>query len=110
MSLASKAFDRWHKQADRHLRLYGTAVRYDEIHLEHRMLMTWRIELRMKFRLMKQARIARHYLLIRHAWNKWKDALEERRRQQKLHLIENKMAQKFFISELTTVFIVLPSP
>ena len=64
------------------------------------MLMTWRIQLRMKFRQMKQARIARSYLLLRQSWNKWKDALEDKRREQKLHILDVKMVQRFFISKI----------
>lgn len=74
------------------------AAQYDEDLLMHRTLLIWRVQLRVKLKQLKHAKVARKYLLLRQAWNKWRDNLEEKKRLQKLHVLENKAMKKFMDS------------
>lgn len=74
------------------------AARYDEDLLMHRTLLVWRVQLRVKLKKLKHAKVARKYLLLRQAWNKWRDMLEERKRLQILRGVENAFLKRFLDS------------
>ncbi|KAI5122945.1 hypothetical protein M0805_006826 [Coniferiporia weirii] len=95
-ALANAAFSHWRQILLTHQNLYNQAARYDEDLLKHRVLLVWRVQLRVKLKMVKHAKVARKYLLTRQAWNKWRDKLEEKKRLQRLHNLELQILQKRF--------------
>lgn len=60
------------------------------------MLLTWRLELRAKLRMVKQAKTAQKHLLVRRYFRAWSTKLEERRRQQKLKQFQLRVVKTHF--------------
>jgi hypothetical protein len=60
------------------------------------MLLAWRIHLRTKFKMIKQARLAEKFFVIRKAWRIWTDRFEENSREKKLKALEKRRLKKCF--------------
>ncbi len=83
---------RWKQTLLNHQKLSSLAQQYYNEHLQSRMLTMWRIKLRQYIRIVKQARVARRYLVMRKAWDKW---VQTRR----IKAAQSKTLQKYFNSE-----------
>ena len=75
------------------------AKRYDEDILVHRSLLVWRVQLRVKLKMSKHAKAARKYLLLKSSWNKWKEVVDQRKREEKLRSMELQIVMRKFESE-----------
>ncbi|KAH8117554.1 Sfi1 spindle body protein-domain-containing protein [Phellopilus nigrolimitatus] len=95
-ALTKAALNHWHQNLFTRRNLHLQAVQYDEDLLKHRILLVWRVQLRVKLKMTKHAKVARKYLLLRQGWNKWRDKLEEKKRQQRLQVLQQKILQKYF--------------
>ncbi|KAL5529043.1 hypothetical protein ACEPAG_5017 [Sanghuangporus baumii] len=95
-ALAGAALSRWQQILLAHQTLLSQAEQYDKDILMHRSLLFWRIQLRVKLKLAKHAKVARKYLLMRNAWNRWKEMVQERKREKLLRFLWQKTVQKHF--------------
>ena len=94
------AFIRWRQITVARQNLLSQAEQYDRDILMHRTLVVWRVQLRIKLKMAKHAKVARKYLLMRQAWTKWRDMVEEKKREQRLQLLQLKLVRKCFESML----------
>ncbi|RPD79963.1 hypothetical protein L226DRAFT_550172 [Lentinus tigrinus ALCF2SS1-7] len=94
--LASSALKKWRAVLQSHQNAQSFAVHYHRAHLQYKMLLTWRLQLRAKLRMVKQAKAARKHLLMRRCVRIWAAKLEEKRRLQKLKQFELKAIQRHF--------------
>lgn len=80
------------------------AIQYHSTQLGYQMLLTWRIQLRDKLKMMKKARMAEKFLAARRAWRVWKGRLDEKRREKKLKEFEKQRVQKYFEGTVSRFF------
>lgn len=64
--------------------------------MQFRTLFQWRVKLREKLKMMKQARMAEKFFVQKKAWKVMKAKLEERRRERKVSEWEKERAKKVF--------------
>ncbi|KZT26251.1 hypothetical protein NEOLEDRAFT_1155765 [Neolentinus lepideus HHB14362 ss-1] len=95
-SLAISGLRTWYQVYRTHKNAQAFAVQYHSAQLTFKMLHIWRIQLRVRLKMIKQAKIAEKFFLMRRAWRHWHDTLEEQRRQKKLKLLEQRMLLHYF--------------
>ena len=79
-----------------HQNALSYAVHFDRMHLQYKMMLSWRLKLRAHLRMVKQAKVVRTYLLLRRCLHLWTAKLQEKRRQKKLKEFEQRLTKKFF--------------
>ena len=94
--LLAVTFQRWQQVLTTHQNASGYAIKYDEAHLQSRMLLAWRLKLHDHLQMTKVACWANKYFVTRDALRVWTNSLEGRRRVRKL--------QDFEISKLRKAF------
>ena len=94
--LAESALKKWRAVFQSHQNAQAFAVHYHRAQLQYKMLLTWRLELRAKLRMVKQAKAARKYLFMRRCIRVWAAKLEEKRRLQKLKEFDLKVVKRYF--------------
>ena len=72
-------------------KLSSLAQQYYDEHLQSRMLTIWRLRLRQYIRMIKQARVARRYLIMRKSWDKWVENM-------RIKAVQRKALRKYFDS------------
>ena len=82
-----------------HQNAQAFAVHYHSAQLRFKMILTWRLRLRAKLKLNKQAKVAEKYFTIRNAWKTWREKVEDKRRQQKLRVFEIRMLRTYMHGE-----------
>ncbi|TFK54938.1 hypothetical protein OE88DRAFT_1653513 [Heliocybe sulcata] len=90
-SLAASALRTWYQVYRTHKNSQAFSVQYHSAQLSFKMLHIWRIQLRVRLKTIKQAKIAEKFFLMRRAWRHWHDKLEEQKREKKLKLLEQRM-------------------
>jgi hypothetical protein len=68
------------------------------------MLLTWRLQLRFKLKMIKQARIAEKFFISRRAWKIWIDKLEGKQRQRRIEDLERQKLRKYFIGKFNELY------
>jgi len=94
--LVASTFQRWQQVLTTHHNASAYAIKYDEAHLQSRMLLAWRLKLHNHLQMAKVARWANRYFVTRNAWRAWIRSLEERRRERKLREFEVAKLRKAF--------------
>ncbi|KAI0721662.1 hypothetical protein C8T65DRAFT_800148 [Cerioporus squamosus] len=94
--LAASALKKWRAVFQSHQNAQSFAVHYHKAQLQYKMLLAWRLQLRAKLRMVKQAKVARKHLLMRRCMRVWREKLEDKRRLQKLKEFELKVAKRHF--------------
>jgi protein SFI1 len=94
--LLATTFQRWQQVLTTHQNASAYAIKYDEAHLQSRVLLAWRLELHDHLQMAKVARWANRYFVTRNAWRVWVSALEERRRERKLRDFEVAKLRKVY--------------
>lgn len=102
-TLAQSSLQRWRQVHTSHQNAQAFAVHYHSVQLRFKMVMIWRVQLRAKLKLAKQARIAEKYFAIRNAWKMWQEKLAEKRRERKLKVFEARMLQSYMHGELNSL-------
>lgn len=59
------------------------------------MILTWRLQLRARLKLAKQARAAEKYFAMRSAWKIWHVKLADKRRDRKLKVFEARILRSY---------------
>ncbi|TBU50663.1 hypothetical protein BD309DRAFT_944429 [Dichomitus squalens] len=93
---AGMALQRWRRVHQSHQNALSYAVHFDRMHLQYKMMLAWRLKLRTRLRMVKQAKIARKYLLLRRCLHMWTAKVEEKRREKKLKEFELRATKKTF--------------
>lgn len=83
------AMSQWKQALLNRQKLSNLAQQYYDEHLQSRMLTFWRIRLRQYIRTIKQARVARRYLVMRKSWDKWVETM-------RVKTIQKKAMRKYF--------------
>lgn len=102
--LVATAFQRWQQVLITHQNASGYALKYDEAHLQSRMLLAWRMKLHDHLQMTKVARWANRYFVTRNAWRVWVNTLEERRRERKLRDFEITKLRKVYDGMLCVLY------
>lgn len=63
------------------------------------MLLTWRLNLRLKLKMVKQGKLAERFFVSRRTWKVWTARLEEKRREKRLKDLEQQGMRKYFLSK-----------
>jgi protein SFI1 len=98
-ALAASTFKAWKRANKTHQDSLQIAAQYHTVQIQHKAMLTWRIQLRRHTKLAKQARTAEKHLILRSAWVKWRHVIEERARQGKLQAFQRQKTRKIFDSE-----------
>lgn len=97
---ASSALQTWRQVHASHRNALSFAIHYNSVQLRFKILLKWRLKLRLKLKMLKQGKSAEKFFTARRTWKVWTDKLEERRREKKLKDLEKRRIQKYFLSEL----------
>ncbi|KAH8106712.1 Sfi1 spindle body protein-domain-containing protein [Cristinia sonorae] len=95
-ALASSSIKRWQQVYSTHRNAQGFAVQYNNAQLSFKMLLTWRILLRKKMKLAKQAKIVEKYFVMRRALAAWKAKVAEVGREKKVQVFERGIVKRRF--------------
>ena len=94
-ALATSALQRWHRVHTSHQNSHAFAVHYHSSQLRFRMLVAWRLALRAKLKMARQAKSAEKRFIVRSAWAKWIEKAKERGRVKKLKEFETRLIAKY---------------
>ncbi|CAK5277723.1 unnamed protein product [Mycena citricolor] len=95
--LAVSALEKWRNVYLSHQNAQSFAdQRYDSV-VQAKLLFAWRIKLREKYKLMRRARALFNHLVLRSAWGRMRESLAEKRRVNKLKLVEARKVQRVFV-------------
>ena len=89
-------FHRWLEIYMTHRNSQVFAVKYHSSRLQFRLLITWRIQLRVRMKLAKKARAADRFFVVRKAWKKMIAGFEARKREKTLRDFEIRQLDKHF--------------
>ncbi|KAH9946207.1 uncharacterized protein BXZ73DRAFT_86381 [Epithele typhae] len=98
--LEAQALKKWRTVHRSHQNAQTFAVHYHRVQLQFKMLLQWRLQLRSKLKVIKQAKTARKYLLLRRCFHVWSAKVEEQRRERKLQQFQLRATRKHFIQWL----------
>ncbi|TFK42645.1 Sfi1 spindle body protein-domain-containing protein [Crucibulum laeve] len=96
LQLLLSSFHRWQEVHRTHRNAQAFAVQYHSAQLRYKVLLTWRVELRKKLKMVKVARMADRFFATRHAWRAWSLKLDEKKREKKLKLFEKQKLVSHF--------------
>jgi protein SFI1 len=102
-TLASGALQRWRQVYATHQNAQDFAVHYHSVQLQFKMVLIWRLQLRAKLKLIKQAKLVEKYFIVRNAWNKWHNHLADKRREMKLKIVEKRILRSCMRGKLSNV-------
>ena len=104
-SLASSSLQRWQQTYHTHRNAQLFAEHYHSAQLSFKMLLIWRLHLRKKLKMGKQAKIAEQFFTMRGAWRTWLTKLAEKKRERKLKEFEKKTVERYFEGEQNPGFV-----
>ncbi|KDQ61051.1 hypothetical protein JAAARDRAFT_191170 [Jaapia argillacea MUCL 33604] len=90
----------WHQTYMTRRNAQSFALQYHSAQLSYKMVHIWRVKLRVKLGMIKQARRQEKYFVQRRACKLWLAKLEEKRREKKLRFLEQQKLAKLFIAWL----------
>ncbi|KAG2158311.1 uncharacterized protein EDB93DRAFT_1120813 [Suillus bovinus] len=91
----SSALRNWHQVYTIYQNRHAFAVQRNLARVQYDALLKWRIQLRAKMMLLKQARFVENFILQRRILKSWKVKFEERQRQKKLENLEMRRLRTF---------------
>ncbi|CCL99150.1 uncharacterized protein FIBRA_01165 [Fibroporia radiculosa] len=99
-STLTSSLQSWHEVFVSHRNAQSFAIHYHSAQLQYKMLLTWRLQLRTKLRLAKQAKIAQKLFVQKRFSNKWRMALKQKQLGSKLQGFETRLIQQYFLEWL----------
>jgi protein SFI1 len=96
---AASALHRWRQNYASHQNAKSFAVQYHSAQLRYKILLSWRIQLRDKLKLMRMARVACQFFVARRAWKAWGNALKVKVREKQVKEMERRRVTKIFHRE-----------
>ena len=103
--LAATALKKWRAVHQSHQNAQSFAVHYRRAQLQYKMLLAWRLQLRAKLRMAKQAKTAQKHILLRRCFRTWAAKVEEHKRTRKLKDFELRATKKYLQREF---FCLMP--
>ncbi|CAL1704876.1 unnamed protein product [Somion occarium] len=94
--LAASALHRWQRVLSTHRKANEYAVLYSNSQLCYKMLLAWRLHLRTRLKMARQAKQIERHLAMRRAFRAWVAKLEEKRREQKVKVFEQRLLGSYF--------------
>ncbi|KAI8998736.1 Sfi1 spindle body protein-domain-containing protein [Trametes punicea] len=94
--LVSVAFRKWQETYKSHQNALTFAMHYHKAQLQYKMLLTWRLQLRAKLRMVKQAKAAQKQLLLRRYFHVWQGRAAEKQRERKLKEFQRRLVKQYF--------------
>ncbi|KAI6144823.1 Sfi1 spindle body protein-domain-containing protein [Pisolithus thermaeus] len=91
--IAASALRKWQHAYNVYQNRHTFAIQHHLARVQFNALLTWRLQLRMKFKLMKHARIVEKFLIQRRVLKLWKFKLEAKKRLDKLKALEIRKLQ-----------------
>lgn len=104
---AASALQHWRQGYASHQNAKSFSVQYHSAQLRYKMVLSWRIRLREKLKLMKMARVACQFFVTRRAWKLWDNALKAKAREKHAKYIEQRRLEKIFHRESCRYHVVL---
>ncbi|KAG7092302.1 hypothetical protein E1B28_008664 [Marasmius oreades] len=95
-STSKMAFQRWREVHASHLRSQAFVAQFNKAQLVRRMILRWRVALFKRLKMVKKARMAERYLLLRRFWATMKQKYREKIRLAKLQECERNKVKIFF--------------
>lgn len=105
-TVVSSSLHRWRQVYHTHQNAQSFAVHYHSAQLRFKMLLVWRIQLRARLRMVKEARLAQKYFLQRRFWKQWKTQFAQKKLDKKLVDFEARLARRHFLGN--AIFAVSP--
>ncbi|KZT68998.1 hypothetical protein DAEQUDRAFT_765781 [Daedalea quercina L-15889] len=99
-TVVSAALRKWRGTYSTHQNAANFAVHYHSAQLQYKTLLGWRLQLRAKLKMIKQARIAHKFFLQRTYFKLWLTNVKQQRLQRKRKEFQIRVAQKYFIAWL----------
>lgn len=91
--VAASAIRKWQNAYNVYRNRHTFAIQHHLARVQFNALLTWRLQLRMKFKLLKHARIVEKFLVQRRVLKSWKFKLEAKKRLDKLKALEIRKLQ-----------------
>lgn len=91
--VAASAIRKWQNAYNVYRNRHTFAIQHHLARVQFNALLTWRLQLRMKFKLLKHARIVEKFLVQRRVLKSWKFKLEAKKRLDKLKALEIRRLQ-----------------
>lgn len=101
----SSALRTWHQVYTIYQNRRAFAVQRNLARVQYDALLKWRIQLRAKMKLLKQARFVENFILQRRILKAWKVKFEERQRQKKLEHLEIRRLRTFMTGKVDASMI-----
>ncbi|OBZ75311.1 hypothetical protein A0H81_04427 [Grifola frondosa] len=95
-ALASASLQKWRQAFLTHRNAQTFAVHYHSAQVQYKTLLVWRLQLRVRLKMNRQAKVAHKFFLMRSCWHKLIIKVEERRRESKLKAFEVQITKRFF--------------
>lgn len=99
-TVVSSSLHRWRQVYHTHQNAQSFAVHYHSAQLRFKMLLVWRLQLRARLRMVKEARLAQKYFLQRRFWKQWKTQFAQKKLDKKLVDLEARLARRHFLEWL----------
>lgn len=96
-SLLIITFKTWARHYGVQQNVLFLAVKHYAANRLYRALLIWRLRLRAKLKMSRQANMARKYFVEREAWDRWRFAVEEKRRKRKFQFLEGERIKRSFL-------------
>lgn len=94
--LASSSLQRWQQVYRSHQNAQTFAAQYHTAQLQYKMLLAWRLRLRDKLRMMKQAKVAQKQLAVKRYFHQWHKNVAEKQRDRKVKAFQLRVAKRYF--------------
>jgi protein SFI1 len=85
-AIALSSLQMWCRVYATHQNAAAFAVHYHSAQLSFKIMLRWRIRLRERLKMVRQAKIADKFLVLRRTWKRWKTQLEDAKRLKKVKL------------------------
>ncbi|TFY63971.1 hypothetical protein EVJ58_g2926 [Rhodofomes roseus] len=99
-TVTTAALQKWRGVYSTHRNATTFAVHYHSAQLQYKALLTWRLQLRAKLKMIKQARIAQKFFLQRRYFKLWLSRVKQQRLERTRKRFEMRVAQRYFIDWL----------
>ena len=99
-TVVSAALRHWRGAYGTHRNATTFAAHYHSAQLQYKALLAWRLQLRARLKMLKQARIAQKFFLQRRYFKLWLVRLKEERLEKKRREFEGRVVQRYFVGAL----------
>lgn len=99
-TVLSSALRQWRGAHSTHRNAATFAAHYHSAQLQYKALLAWRLQLRARLKMLKQARIAHKFFLQRRLFKAWLVRVKEERLEKRRREFEGRVVQRYFVGAL----------